>query len=184
MHFVATAVLSISLVMVLQQSVAAGEFREYAPKGKSVPIKLLVWPSHVEATQKGAVSIYVALVNDADLDINVRESFEPTPSVPVSYGDLVTHIVDESTGKEAQFKPPPLPYTIEDAQRREMTKDIGVDEISGVKLDLRRWYNLPPGKYQMTMRFNSLYVPSFLRPDKRAWHGQTNAATVKIEILS
>lgn len=141
-------------------------------------------PTSVVVHHNQRIPIEFTLTNRSGRDAYIRLWFWPT-----SFGrhtDLHCFMMrcrDESTGKEVQYRWPPRQDLPADAQGKELPDKIPARRSITFLHNHRDFCILPPGKYVAEFQYDTRFVPSWVRPDKRAWHGKTNTVSIRIQVL-
>ena len=150
---------------------------------RRTPLTLWAWPTHVYARHGQLVNLRVALENVTEDDIYVRLWFR---MVPFGHGTylkaLRTRCVNVITHRQAGYIGFPPGRTTADVSGLEPVEDMFGGCFTGAVVRVDWYYQLPPGEYALEMQYNTTYLPTWIRPDKRAWHGATNIVTVRISI--
>ena len=142
------------------------------------------WPKYVVVHRNQSIPVKITLRNMTDGDAYIRLWFWPVPFGPhTDLHSLVLRCRNQSTGKEVQYIWPPAGRTISDAQGKELPDKIPSGRSVKIPIDLRQFCVLPHGKYVLELQYDTRFVPSWVKPDRRAWHGITNKVTVRIQVL-
>ncbi len=157
-----------------------------APTRHTPTFALSIWPPQGIAHHSGPIYIQVALSNVTNRDRYTRLWFLPCPfGSHAALNCLQIRCRNQITGKEVQYTWPPPGATVADVQGKEkiMTYKISPGKPVATAFDLRQFCVLPPGKYVLELQYDTRFLPLWIKPDKRAWHGATNRATVKIQVV-
>jgi hypothetical protein len=142
------------------------------------------------AVVHGKQPVYINLFfkNVTAQDVYLRLWITP----PVPFGTNLTDLHcllmrcrNQATGKEVQYTwwPPQLVPAYVQRKESLMTEEIRPGKTLVTPLPLRYFCVLPPGKYTVELQYDTRFIPSWIKPDKRAWHGITDKETVNIQVV-
>ena len=130
-----------------------------------------------------SIPIKVALRNVTNHDAYIRLWFWPVPFGP--HTDLHCFMLrcrNQITGKEVRYTWPPTQMLVSDAQGKEFPNKIPQGGSIIAPINLRDFCVLPLGKYIVELQYDTRFTPSWVKPDKRAWHGITNKVIVNLQV--
>ena len=146
--------------------------------------QLYAWPHQVIVHGHQPVNITFALHNVTNHATYIRVWYWPVPFGPrPDLRCLRLRCRNQITGKEVQYKWPPLMKTPSDHLGKELPDLIPPGKSYIFPYDLRQFCVLPPGKYILDLQYDTRYMPPWVKSDRRAWHGVTNKETVRIQVL-
>lgn len=147
----------------------------------TTPLRLHVFPQAIRVEEGKAINLTVWLENVAhqDVYVDIRLGLYPASSndgeVP-----LKTKVINAATGVEVHFNGPyykRMPIT-------EAPTYLHPHWFVGFSRDLTKKWKLPPGHYEVEMRYDTTgYGQAGLR-NKQGWHGHTNLVKVQVEVFS
>ena len=154
-------------------------------KRSNMPFVLHVWPKRLFVHAEHPVNLHVILRNVSGTDQFIWCFMRPVPfGADTDMGSLMTRCRNARAGKDVRYKWAPPGMTTQDAQMKELVETCPAGSSSSREtINLRDWCVLPRGTYIVEMQFETQHLPTWIKPDKRAWHGVTNVEKVLIHII-
>lgn len=149
----------------------------------SAPFTLIAWPTSISVQKKQAVNVFICLQNNRYADARTRVWFTPvTGQHQTDLHCLVMRCTNLDTRRDARYTGYPPGKTVADGLGTESTYVVPPGCFVGASVDMAQFCDLSPGNYRLQLYYDTSFTPSWLKPDKRAWHGVTNTATITIHV--
>ncbi len=155
------------------------------PRFRNPPRVLSASPGTISVNAGASFEIRLSLTNITSKPVLTRV----VTRLPGPYGlrnelsTLELKCIDLSTKRGVSYTWGPRILSVAEASGRDPCVTIPAHGTIDAYVDVMKYCKLHPGRFNLSFRYNSLYNPPAVKPDKNAWHGLTNTVNVSIKVL-
>jgi len=160
------------------------QMTEHLPVKAKEAFSLRVLPARIRSAKPGQpIKVKLVLTNISGQTQKIR-----IYEWPVAFGAtremncLQLRCRNVATREEVKYSWPPQILSVADVQGREPTQEVPRGKSWFFPINLRDYCDMPPGRYEVELEYDTESVPSWVKPDKNAWHGATNKVIVRVHV--